>query len=83
MITILLIIPVFLFVTGIVQTFVLKSKQNELAKSKYALEQSKNEQDELNEEYEYVKSDEYFKDYLKHNEYDGKYYGEDGDIRLK
>ena len=40
MLVVLIIIPVVLFFTGIVQTFVLKSRQNELYNNKYTLSQS-------------------------------------------
>lgn len=78
MLVVLLLIPVILFVTGIIQTFVLKSKQNELESSKYQLEQSVQNEQELTEEYEYKTSDEYLNEYYKHN----SGYGEDGDIKL-
>lgn len=83
MIALLLLIPIVLFMVGIVQTFVLKSKQNELANSKYNLEQSQTKQEELSNEYDYKTSDEYLKEHYKHNSYDGKYYGDDGDVLLE
>ena len=78
MLVILLLIPVILFITGIIQTFVLKNRQNELKSCKYQLEQSVQNEQELIEEYEYKTSDEYLNEYFKHN----SGYGEDGDIKL-
>ena len=79
MLVVLIIVPIALFVTGIVQTFVLKSKQNELASAQYNLEQQTDKEKELNEEYDYKTSDEYLEEYYKHK----SNLGEDGDVKIQ
>ena len=76
MIFVLLLIPIVLFVTGIVQTFVLKSKQNQLLNAQNELAQQQEEFDNLQNEYDYKTSDEYLQEYHKY--YSG--YGNDGDV---
>lgn len=79
MLAVLILIPIVLLLIGIVQTFVLKSKQNELYNAKYELAQSNNTKQEKENEFEYKSSEEYLKESFRHN--DG--YGNDGDIELK
>ena len=76
MLFVLLLIPIVLFVTGIVQTFVLKTKQNELAKANADLTNSTQEYNDLQNEYDYKTSDEYLEEYYKY--YYG--YGNEGDV---
>ena len=76
MIFVLLLIPIVLFVTGIVQTFVLKSKQNALLNAQNELAQQQQEYHDLQNEYDYKTSDEYLEEYHKY--YNG--YGQDGDV---
>ena len=79
MLAILLIIPVALMVTGFVQTFVLKSKQAQLASAKSQLEQSTNQYNELEDEYNYKTSDQYLEDYHKYY----NVYGNEGDVIIE
>lgn len=72
MLVVLIIIPVVLFFTGIVQTFVLKSRQNELYNNKYTLSQSENKKNELQNEADYKDSDNYKDEYNKHKGYSDK-----------
>ena len=76
MIFVLLLIPIVLFVTGIVQTFVLKAKQNQLLNAQNELAQSQQEYNDLESEYDYKTSDEYLEEYYKY--YYG--YGQEGDV---
>lgn len=72
MFAVLLLIPVVLFVTGIVQTFVLKSRQRELYGYEYSLSQAEQEKNELQIESDYKdpsKSDTYKEEKDKHNGY--------------
>lgn len=78
MICALLLIPIVLFVTGIVQTFVLKSKQSQLANANAQNSEYSQQYEELTGEAEYKESDEYWKEYYKY--FYG--YGEDGDINV-
>lgn len=79
MLAILIIIPVTLLVTGLVQTFVLKSKQAELANAQTQLEQSTDQYNNLEDEYNYKTSDEYLEEYHKYH----NGYGNEGDIVLE
>ncbi len=79
MLVVLIIIPVVLFLTGVIQTFVLKSKQAELANSKYTLEQSIQKEKDLENEAKYKESDEYIKEFNRYNNNKG----EEGDIGLE
>lgn len=76
MLVILLIIPIALLTTGLVQTFVLKSKQAELANAQTQLEQSSSEYEAYKNEDEYKSSDDYLKEYHKYK----NGYGDDGDV---
>ena len=79
MLFVLLLIPLVLFVTGIVQTFVLKSTQNKLAQAQNDLTQSTQEYNDLQNEYDYKTSDEYLEEYHKY--YSG--YGQEGDVEIE
>lgn len=72
MLVVLIIIPMVLFITGVVQTFVLKSKQNELYNSQYTLSQTENKKKELSDEADYKESTEYKEEKDKHNGYTDK-----------
>lgn len=72
MIFVLIFIPIVLFIIGIVQTFVLKSRQNELHNSQYTLSQSESKKEELNNESDYKGSTEYKNEKDKHNGYTDK-----------
>lgn len=76
MLFVLLLIPIVLFVTGIVQTFVLKSTQNKLAQAQIEQAQAQQEYNDLQNEYDYKTSDEYLEEYYKY--YYG--YGNEGDV---
>ena len=80
MIVVLIFIPVVLFLTGIVQTFVLKSRQNELYNSQYNLSQSESKKQELSNEANYKGSSDYKNEKDKHNGYTDK---DSDDILLK
>lgn len=80
MLVVLIIIPIALLITGIVQTFVLKNAQQNLLEARKALEYYEQEYTNLEDQYNYMQSDEYKKEQQKHNEYDGDNYGDDGDI---
>lgn len=87
MLIIFLLIPIILLFAGIIQTFVLKTKQAELLKAKNNLTQAEQEYEVLNQKHKYVYNDdgtlseEYLKEYYKHK---GNYGGEgDVDIELK
>lgn len=80
MIVVLIFIPVVLFLTGIVQTFVLKSRQNELYNSQYNLSQSESKKQELSNEADYKGSSDYKNEKDKHNGYTDK---DSDDILLK
>ncbi len=66
MLSFLILIPLVLFSVGIVQTFVLKSRQNQLNQTNYNLEQSIEKEKNLQEESEYKSSEEYIKEYQKY-----------------
>ncbi len=66
MLFLLIIIPIILFSVGIIQTFVLKSKQNELANANYVLDQKLQTEQELQNEADYKSSDEYKDEYQKY-----------------
>ena len=83
MVVILLLIPIVLFFTAIVQTFVLKSKQSQLANIKQQLQQSQLEQQKQQSIYDYLDSNQYTEDYYKHNKYNGESYGNDGDVNIE
>lgn len=65
-----------LFVTGIVLTFVLKSKQSELQNTNANNSQLEQEYKGLKEKQDYKNSDKYADDYYQYTEN----YGNDGDI---
>ncbi|MBE7074948.1 MAG: hypothetical protein E7376_03115 [Clostridiales bacterium] len=75
---ILLLIPIVLFAVGIIQTFVLKSKQNELNALNQSIIVSEQQQTELEKELEYKQSDEYKNEYYKYE----NGYGKPGDIEI-
>lgn len=79
MLFLLMIIPIILFSVGIIQTFVLKSKQNELANANYVLDQKIQTEQELQNEADYKSSDEYKYEYQKY--FNNK--SEDEDILVK
>lgn len=76
MLFVLLLIPIVLFVTGIVQTFVLKSTQNKLAQAQTEQTQIQQEYNDLQNEYDYKTSDEYLEEYYKYH----NGYGNEGDV---
>lgn len=78
MLGVLLLIPITLFVVGIVQTFVLKNKQSQLANASAQNSEYSKQYEELTGEADYKESDEYWKEYYKY--FYG--YGEDGDINI-
>ena len=59
LIIVMLIIPVILFVTGIIQTFVIKSKQKQLSDLQNSINASKEIEQEYKEIEDYMQSDEY------------------------
>ena len=79
---VLFLVPIVLFVTGVVQTFVIKSEKSKLENVQTQLAEAKQEYEEKSEIYRYMDSDQYLEDYYKHNGYDGEEYGEDGDINI-
>ncbi len=83
MIVVLLIIPIALFFTGIIQTFVLKSKQDKLTNATQELYASQQELEKQKEIEEYVYSDEYKEEYYKHNNPGFGTNSEDKYIKLK
>lgn len=66
MLFVLILIPLVLFTVGIVQTFILKSKNNQLNQTNAKLEQSIEKEKDLNTEAEFKISEEYFKEYQKY-----------------
>lgn len=66
MLFVLILIPLVLFTIGIVQTFILKSKNNQLNQTNAKLEQSIEKEKDLNTEAEFKSSEEYFKEYQKY-----------------
>ena len=75
---VLIILPVALATTGIIQTFVIKAKKQELLKAQNALTQAQKEYDKQKDKHDYKNSDEYNDKYLEYEEG----YGEEGDIDI-
>ena len=78
----MLLIPVALFFTGIVQSFVLKHKKNEFNDAKKNLQQQETVYEEKEELYNYLTSDEYIEQYYMHEGYENDQYGNSGDINI-
>ena len=68
MIVVLIFIPIILFVTAIVQTFILKNKQAELNNANTYLNERNDELEKQQDILDYVESDEYKQEYKKHND---------------
>ena len=87
MIFTLLLIPVVLVFTGVVQTFVLKDAQNKLISAQTELALAKEKQQRAQEKHEFAFnpdgsiSDEFLKEHYKHSESDS--YGDDGDVNIE
>ena len=81
MLFVLLLLPIVLFVIGVVQTFVIKSEQQKLFNAKKQLELKQKEYQDVSSQHNYifkdknstngelVLTDEYKKEIYKHNEY--------------
>lgn len=82
MLVVLILIPIALFSIAIVQTFVIKNKQNHLLQTQIELQQKQEELNNKNEIYEYKSSEEYKAEQFKHNQYNGQTYGNEGDINV-
>lgn len=84
MFIVFMLIPIILLLTGVIQTLVLKSKQNDLLKARNNLSNLEEEYDIINQKYDYVYnedgtlSEDYLKEYYKYN---GNY-GDEGDIDI-
>lgn len=76
---VLIILPIALATAGIIQTFVIKAKKQELLKAQNALTQAEQEYEKQKDKYDYKNSDEYNDKYLEYEEG----YGEDGDIDVE
>lgn len=83
MLFVLMLIPLILLLTGIVQTFVLKSKQQQLLNAQNELTLSQQELLKQQQIYNYQSSDEYKEENFKHNEYNGQNYGNKGDVNVE
>ena len=83
MLFVLMLIPIVLCGVGIVTTFVLKSKQNNLNKLNQNLNQQQQILNTNQDKLDYMQSDNYKKENFKHNDYDGKHYGDQGDINIE
>ena len=71
-----------LFFTGIVQSFVLNYKKNQLNDAKNNLQQQETIYEEKEELYNYLTSDEYKEQYYMHEGYENDQYGNSGDINI-
>ena len=86
MLFVLILIPMVLFLTAIIQTFVLKDAKNKLDNANSNLNQLEQEYNDLNQKHNYVYnkdgtiSEEYLEEYYKHN---GNGYGNEGDIQVE
>jgi len=78
LIVVLFIFPIILLCTGVIQTFIIKSKKKELLNTQNSLTQAQQEYEEQKDKYDYKNSNEYNDKYLEYNEG----YGEDGDIKI-
>ena len=66
MIFILLLVPIVLFVIGISQTFILKSKNNELELNNKKLYSAQQKKEETEDSLDYIESDQFLEDYNKY-----------------
>lgn len=82
MLFVLILIPIVLFSIAVVQTFVIKSKQNALTIAQTELSKSQEDLEKQQEIYNYKSSDKYKEEHYKHNEYNGESYGNEGDINV-
>lgn len=76
---VLIILPIALATAGIIQTFAIKAKKQELLKAQNALTQAQQEYETEKDKYDYKSSDEYNDKYLEYEEG----YGENGDIDIE
>lgn len=78
MIFVLLLIPVILFFSGLITSFVLNAKETRFTQVQHELEEAKKEEQKQNDIYDYKSSDEFKDEQYKHDQDNS--YGNEGDV---